>query len=100
MLALVLVGDFNLLDVYWKYNTVERKQPRRLLKCIEDNCHTAIQRELNRLEKWADKIFMKLSKEKFKVLHLRRNNPGYQDMLGSTLVESRMAEKWVLVDIS
>nr|XP_009499338.1 PREDICTED: protein FAM180A [Phalacrocorax carbo] len=32
-LALVFVGDFNLLDVCWKYNTVERK----LLECVEDN---------------------------------------------------------------
>ncbi|KAK4817214.1 hypothetical protein QYF61_003738 [Mycteria americana] len=31
-LALVLVGDFNLLDVCWKYNTAERKQSRRFLE--------------------------------------------------------------------
>ena len=36
--ALVLVGDFNLPDVCWKYNTAERKQSRRFLECVaEDN---------------------------------------------------------------
>ncbi|KAK4816233.1 hypothetical protein QYF61_013641 [Mycteria americana] len=32
-LALVLVGDFNLPDVCWKYNTAERKQSRTFLEC-------------------------------------------------------------------
>ncbi|KAK4827179.1 hypothetical protein QYF61_015141 [Mycteria americana] len=32
LLALVLVGDFNLPDVCWKYNTAERKQSRRFLE--------------------------------------------------------------------
>ncbi|PKU30494.1 rna-directed dna polymerase from mobile element jockey-like [Limosa lapponica baueri] len=36
-LALVLMGDFNLPDVYWKDNTAERKQSRRFLECVEDN---------------------------------------------------------------
>ncbi|KAK4813301.1 hypothetical protein QYF61_023452 [Mycteria americana] len=31
-LALVLVGNFNLPDVCWKYNTAERKQSRRFLE--------------------------------------------------------------------
>ncbi|KAK4820693.1 hypothetical protein QYF61_003613 [Mycteria americana] len=35
-LALVLVGDFNLPDVCWKYNTAERKQSRRFLECVAD----------------------------------------------------------------
>ena len=33
LLALVLLRDFNLPDICWKYNTVERKQPRRFLEC-------------------------------------------------------------------
>ncbi|KAK4811155.1 hypothetical protein QYF61_019786 [Mycteria americana] len=36
-LALVLVGDFNLLDVCWKYNTAERKQSRRFLERVADD---------------------------------------------------------------
>jgi len=31
------MGDFNLLDICWKYNTAERKQSRRLLECVDDN---------------------------------------------------------------
>ncbi|KAK4829399.1 hypothetical protein QYF61_003880 [Mycteria americana] len=36
-LALVLMGDFKLPDVCWKYNTAERKQSRRFLQCMADN---------------------------------------------------------------
>jgi len=35
-LALVLLGDFNLLDFCWKCNTAERKQSRRFLQSVED----------------------------------------------------------------
>ncbi|KAK4810957.1 hypothetical protein QYF61_013365 [Mycteria americana] len=41
-LALVLVGDFNLPDVCWKYNTAERKQSRRFLECVTDNFLTQL----------------------------------------------------------
>ncbi|GAB0181938.1 hypothetical protein GRJ2_000659100 [Grus japonensis] len=44
-LVLVLVGDFNLPDVYWKYNTAERNQSRRFLACVEDNFLTQLVRE-------------------------------------------------------
>ncbi|KAK4815716.1 hypothetical protein QYF61_006754 [Mycteria americana] len=36
-LVLVLVGDFNLPDFCWKYNTAERKQSRRFLECVADD---------------------------------------------------------------
>jgi len=36
-LALVLMGDFNLPYIGWKYNTAERKQSRKLQDCMEDN---------------------------------------------------------------
>ncbi|KAK4811157.1 hypothetical protein QYF61_019788 [Mycteria americana] len=42
----------------------------------------AIQRDLDRLEKWADRILIQFSKRRCKVLHLRRNNPMHQYMRG------------------
>ncbi|KAK4823485.1 LOW QUALITY PROTEIN: hypothetical protein QYF61_002549 [Mycteria americana] len=47
-LALVLVGDFNLPDVCWKYNTAERKQSRRFLDCVADNFLTQLVSEPTR----------------------------------------------------
>ena len=47
-LALVLMGDFNLPDVCWKYNTVERKQSRRFLECVEENFLNQLVREPTR----------------------------------------------------
>ncbi|KAK4815580.1 hypothetical protein QYF61_004097 [Mycteria americana] len=41
-LALVLVGDFNLTDICWKYNTAERKQSRRFLECVAENFLTQL----------------------------------------------------------
>ncbi|KAK4828019.1 hypothetical protein QYF61_022796 [Mycteria americana] len=41
-LALVLVGNFNLPDICWKYNAAERKQSRRLLECVEENFLTQL----------------------------------------------------------
>ncbi|KAK4806238.1 LOW QUALITY PROTEIN: hypothetical protein QYF61_013382 [Mycteria americana] len=46
--ALVLVGDFNLPDVCWKYNTAEGKQSRRFLECVADNFLTQLVREPTR----------------------------------------------------
>ncbi|KAK4810524.1 hypothetical protein QYF61_004487 [Mycteria americana] len=53
----------------------------------------AIQRDLNRLQKWVDRNFMKFNKEKCKVLHLGRNSPMHHYMLGATQLESSLAEK-------
>ncbi|KAK4820600.1 hypothetical protein QYF61_001906 [Mycteria americana] len=47
-LALVLVGDFNLPDVCWKYNTAEKKQSRRFLECVADNFLTQLVSEPTR----------------------------------------------------
>lgn len=35
--ALILLGGFNHPDTYWKSNTANCKQSRRLLECIEDS---------------------------------------------------------------
>lgn len=40
--ALVLVADFNLADIFWKYNTAERKQSRRFLQSVKDNFLTQL----------------------------------------------------------
>ncbi|KAK4832935.1 hypothetical protein QYF61_026578 [Mycteria americana] len=45
--------------------------------------HAAIQRDHNRLEEWADRNLMKFNKEKCKVLHLGKNSPRHQYMLGA-----------------
>jgi len=47
-LALVLMGDFNLADICWKYSPAERKQSRRFLECVEDNFLTQLVREPTR----------------------------------------------------
>jgi len=31
------MGDFNLPDICWKYNTAKRKYSRRFPECVEDN---------------------------------------------------------------
>jgi len=59
--------------------------------------HAAFQRDLDRLEKWANRNLMKFNKERSKVLHTGRKN---QYMLGATQLGSSLAEKHlgVLVD--
>ena len=62
--------------------------------------HAAIQGDLSRLEKWADRNLMKFNNEKCKVLLLGRNNPMHQYMLGAIQLENSLAESilGVLVD--
>ncbi|GAB0177111.1 mitochondrial enolase superfamily member 1 [Grus japonensis] len=56
-----------------------------------------LQEDLDRLEEWANKNLMKFNKDKCKVLHLGKHNPGVQHSLGSAWLESSSVERDLVV---
>ena len=53
----------------------------------------AIQRDLDRLESWAERNMMSFNERKCRVLYLERNNCMHQYTLGDDLLERSSAEK-------
>lgn len=59
---------------------------------VTDEC-TFIQRDLDRLEKWADKNLVKVSKGKWQVLPMRKSNSSHPNSVGTKWLKNSLVEK-------
>lgn len=59
---------------------------------VTDEC-TFIQRDLDRLEKWADKNLVKVSKGKWQVLSMRKSNSSHPNSVGTKWLKNSLVEK-------
>jgi len=87
----VFIDDWNDGTECTLSNSANATKLGQMADVAED--HAALERDLNRLEKWCDRKSMKFSKWKCKVLHLGRASPRHRYMLGLTKLESSFAEK-------
>ena len=86
----ILISD---LDDGFKHTLMKLADDTKLSGEVDTSEGRAtLQEELDRLEEWANKNLMKFSKDKCKVLHLGKHNPGVQHRLGSTQLGSSSVE--------
>lgn len=79
----------------WKLPTLNAPAALILFLSVKEvpKVCAAIQKDLNSLEKWADRAHHMKNNGRYKILQLGRNSPRYQCVLGSHQLENHLAEK-------
>ncbi|GAB0184411.1 mitochondrial enolase superfamily member 1 [Grus japonensis] len=94
----IFVGD---MDSGIKYTLSKSDDDTKLWGMVDTlKGRDAIQRDLDRLERWTHAVLMKLNKAKYKVLHMGQGNPKHKYRLGRKWIDGNPEEKdlGVLVD--